>query len=232
MGYRECFALQQRVNSLVAEEKLPNCLLSVEHPPTYTLGANFHAENLPLPASEYEKLGVAIETTDRGGDITYHGPNQLVQYPILNLKHFGQDLHRYLRDLEESVIVGLRAWGIEGKRFPPHTGVWVGERKICAIGIKVRKWTSMHGIALNCNNDLSPFDWIVPCGIKGYSVTNLSKELGAEVSWDDARVQMNRSFTEVFGLEWQEVPKEQLFLELDRLETDGIGNFPEAARSE
>lgn len=219
MEYKECFDLQRRLLDQVAAGAMPDLLLSVEHPSVYTLGANFHEENLPLPRDHYRQLGVDIQPTDRGGDITFHGPKQLVMYPIFNLKHYGQDLHAWLRNLEEGVIQTLRTWGLEGRRFPPNTGVWVGDEKVCAIGIKVRKWTSMHGIALNCNNDLGPFDWIVPCGIKGFGVSSISKLSGQEVSIESARPVLEASYAELFDLEVKPATLSQLLAELNRLES-------------
>jgi lipoyl(octanoyl) transferase len=230
MGYREAFALQKRLVEQVASQALPSLLLRVEHDPVYTLGANFHAENLPLPASEYERMGIAIEQTDRGGDITFHGPNQLVLYPIFNLAHFGKDLHRYLRNLEEAVIVAMNDYRLTARRFPPHTGVWIEDRKICAIGIKVRRWTTLHGIALNCNNDLAPFQWIVPCGIKGYGVTSLSMETGSEITPEDAHTTLLKSFGTVFGIDVHNRTVPQLMQELEKAEADAsLGSTADSA---
>lgn len=226
MEYSEAFELQRRVAALVASGHLPDVWLTVEHPAVYTLGANFHAENLPLPEAEVRRLGVDIQRTDRGGDITYHGPNQLVAYPIFNLERYGKDLHKWLREIEETVIVLLGEFGLEGRRFPPHTGVWVGERKVCALGIKVKRWTSIHGLALNCNNDLAPFSWIIPCGIKGYAVTSLSKEIGRDVPMAEARPVLERAFAKVFGVSMESVEKDRLLAEVDRLERHAANNAP------
>lgn len=176
----------------------PDTLLLVEHEPVLTLGASFHAENLLLSTADYEARGIEVMPTDRGGDVTYHGPNQLVAYPIFDLNRHGKDLHKWLRDLEEAVILTLVAFGLEGYRFPPHTGVWVNGKKICAIGIKVKRWVSMHGIALNCNNDLSVFDSFVPCGIVGYGVTSLSQELGRDVGIEEVKPVLVQKFGKVF----------------------------------
>lgn len=174
-------------------------LILVEHEPVLTLGAGFHSENLLFSVEEYGRRGIEVVTTDRGGDVTYHGPGQLVAYPIFDLKRHGQDLHRWMRDLEEAVIVSLREWGLEGGRFAPHTGVWVEGRKVCAIGVKIRQWVSLHGIALNCDNDLSPFELIVPCGIRDYGVTSVSRLAGRSVSVADAKGAVVRGFESVFG---------------------------------
>lgn len=210
MAYRPCADLQASVLSAVADGRLPPTLLLVEHDPVLTLGASFHEHNLLLGPEEYARRGIAVERTDRGGDVTYHGPNQLVAYPIFDVAKLGKDLHRWLRDLEEAVIVALRAFGLQGDRFPPNTGVWVGERKIAAIGVKVRRWVSMHGIALNCDNDLSPFGWIVPCGIRTHGVTSLTQEAGRPIGIAEATAPMVRGFEEVFGLTLDRCSREEL----------------------
>ncbi len=177
MAYREAWDQQLLVWDEVAAGG-PDTLILVSHPPVLTLGANFHEENLLFPRAAYEERGIEIVPTDRGGDVTYHGPGQLVIYPIFDLRRHGQDLHRWLRDLEQAIIDTLAAFNLEGRRFPPHTGVWVGDEKVAAIGIKVRKWISLHGIALNIDPDLSVYDTFVPCGIRGYGVTSLAKLMG------------------------------------------------------
>lgn len=198
MGYQECHDLQNRLLEEVAAETRPSTLVFVEHPPVFSLGAGFHPENLLLPSSTYQERGFDVFPTDRGGDVTYHGPGQLVAYPIFDLRLRNRDLHRWLRDLEEIVIRTIGEFGLEGYRFAPHTGVWTKGSKICAIGIKVRRWVSKHGIALNCRNDLSPFDLIVPCGIKGYGVTSLSRELGRDVAVAEVKPVLEAKFREVF----------------------------------
>ncbi|MCC7434623.1 MAG: lipoyl(octanoyl) transferase LipB [Methanoregulaceae archaeon] len=174
-------------------------LVLVEHPPVLTLGASFHKENLLLSLEEYAARGIEIHETDRGGDVTYHGPNQLVIYPIFDLGRHGRDLHRWLRGLEETMIVTSREFGLAAERFPPNTGAWVNGRKIAAIGIKVRRWVSLHGIALNCDLDLTVFDTFVPCGIHGHGVTSLSEETGRNVGINDAAPVVVAAFSEVFG---------------------------------
>ncbi len=200
MSYPLCAHLQGELLEGVAAGSEQDTLLLVEHDPVITLGANFHAENLLRTPEEFEELGILVAKTERGGDVTYHGPGQLVAYPIFNLERHGKDLHKWLRDLEEVVIRTLRPFGLAGYRFPPHTGVWVSDRKICAIGVKVRRWTSMHGLALNCNNDLSRFELIVPCGIQGYGVTSISKELRTEVAPAQVKPHLLAAFEEVFAV--------------------------------
>jgi lipoyl(octanoyl) transferase len=197
-AYEPCAEQQRQILDEVAAGTRPNTLIFVEHDPVLTLGANFHEENLLLPREEYESRGFQVVRTDRGGDVTYHGPRQLVIYPIFNI---GKDLHRWLRDLEQTMIVTLASLGLEGRRFPPHTGVWIDDQKVAAIGIKVRRWISMHGIALNCNNDLSVFDLFVPCGIQGFGVTSLSRALGREFTIEDAKPLVHHAFRTVFSSE-------------------------------
>lgn len=202
MPYESCAELQRELLEGVALGTKPNTLIFVEHPSVYTLGANFHESNLLLSREEYTKRGIEIHTTERGGDITFHSPGQLVIYPIFNIEEFGKDLHKWLRDLEEAMIVALDSVGLSANRFAPNTGVWIGSKKVAAIGIKVRKWVSMHGIALNCCNDLEPFDWIIPCGIHGYGVTSISNELCRNVSTAELKPKVLKAFTDTFCLEF------------------------------
>jgi lipoyl(octanoyl) transferase len=198
MGYQPCLEVQRETVEGVIEGSLPSTLLFVEHDRVLTLGANFHEENLLHPVSEYLRRGIEVVRTDRGGDVTYHGPGQLVIYPIFNVAEVGKDLHKWLRDLEETMLLTLASFGLDGYRFPPNTGVWVNSRKVAAIGIKMRRWVSMHGIALNCNATLSPFDLIVPCGIRNFGVTSLTRELDRQVTIEDAKPVVVESFRRVF----------------------------------
>lgn len=163
-----------------------NYLLCVEHPPVFTLGKSGKMEHLLLNQQTLANKGIEFYKTNRGGDITFHGPGQLVVYPILDLDNFFTDIHKYLRFLEEAVIGTLKEYGLKTKRSPGETGVWLDvgtpfARKICAMGVRASRWVTMHGLALNLNIDLGYFDHIVPCGIKGKGVTSLSKELGKEI---------------------------------------------------
>jgi lipoyl(octanoyl) transferase len=198
MAYRPCAELQARLLEEVAggaDDKL----VFVEHDPVLTLGANFHLENLLYSPDEYRRRGMEVEQTDRGGDVTYHGPNQLVIYPIFNLANHGRDLHRWLRSLEETMILTAASFGVSARRFPPHTGVWTDGGKLAAIGIKVKRWISMHGIALNCDNDLSVFRTFIPCGIRDYGVTSLTCEAGRPVTVCDAKPVVAAAFRDVFS---------------------------------
>lgn len=197
--YREAWDRQLDLVAAV-QAGAEDTLVLVEHPSVLTLGANFHKENLLLTEDEYRLRGIDINETDRGGDVTYHGPNQLVIYPIFDLARHGRDLHRWLRGLEETMIVTCREFGLVAERFPPNTGAWVNGRKIAAIGIKVKRWVSLHGIALNCDLDLSIFDTFVPCGIRGHGVTSLTEETGRRIGIDEAAPAVIRAFTEVFGV--------------------------------
>ncbi len=199
MDYEACVELQRGHLEKVADGTEPDTLFLVEHPPVLTLGSDFHDRNLLLPLSEYEANGIQIFRTDRGGDVTYHGPGQLVIYPVFNVANLGKDLHKWLRSLEETIIQTLKNYDIDGQRLSVNTGVWVGNNKIAAIGIKVRRWVSMHGIALNCNPDMTPFHMIIPCGIQGHGVTSLSLELGTDISIADAKPHVVASFKQVFN---------------------------------
>lgn len=176
-----------------------DALLMVEHPSVLTLGASFHAENLLFSADEYKRRGIEVVRTDRGGDVTFHGPGQLVLYPVFDITRHGKDLHKWMRELEQTMLDVAAEFGLQGRRFPPHTGVWIADRKIAAIGVKVRRWINLHGIALNCVNDLQPFEWIIPCGIQGYGVTSLSQELNRAVSVAEVKPAAIRAFETVFG---------------------------------
>ncbi|MCU0316915.1 MAG: lipoyl(octanoyl) transferase LipB [Fimbriimonadaceae bacterium] len=174
-------------------------LILVEHPPIMTLGANFHEANLLLQPEEYQEKGIQVVGTDRGGDVTYHGPGQLVIYPIFDVARHGKDLHKWMRDLEETMIQVAASYGLSAKRLPPHTGTWIGDRKLAAIGVKIKRWVSIHGIALNCDNTLDEFSLIVPCGIQHYGVTSLTAELGHPVSVDQAKPRVIEAFRNVFS---------------------------------
>ncbi|MCC7230853.1 MAG: lipoyl(octanoyl) transferase LipB [Fimbriimonadaceae bacterium] len=207
LGYLAAWEVQKQIADDLKAGVREDTVIFVEHPPVYTLGASFHEENLLFSVEEYERRGIEIVKTDRGGDVTYHGPRQLVIYPIFDLRRHGQDLHKWLRDLEEAMIDVCGSFGLTGVRSSVNTGVWVGEKKIAAIGIKVSKWISLHGIALNCDNDLGPFDWIVPCGITGYGVTSLSQEVGKPVTTEMAKPRVLAAFSHVFGMSFHEAAR-------------------------
>ena len=214
MDYEPAWALQKHLQArLIAAkrsdppEDLPHLLLFVEHPPVYTLGKSGDASNLLLSSDELAGRGASFHHIDRGGDITYHGPGQVVGYPILDLDRFFRDIHKYLRELEEAVIRTCADYGVAGARVPGRTGVWVGpdergfERKICAMGIRCSRWVTMHGFAFNVNTDLSYFSHIVPCGITDRSVTSLSQEVGRTVPEADVVERLTARLAEQFETE-------------------------------
>lgn len=175
-----------------------------EHPHVYTLGKSGAIEHLLLNDQRLKTLGVSFYKTNRGGDITYHGPQQIVGYPILDLEKFTPDLGKYMRNLEEVIIQTIKHWGIVGDRLEGSTGVWIDagikgkERKICAMGVRSSRWVTMHGFALNVNTDLKYFDYIVPCGISDKGVTSIEKEIGNKVSLDEVKTQLIKNFEIVF----------------------------------
>lgn len=197
MGYEAAWD-RQLVEHAAVVEGAEDCLIFVEHPPVLTLGANFHTENLLLSAEAYADLGIQVVTTDRGGDVTYHGPGQLVIYPIFDLRRHGKDVHKWMRDLEETMLQTLASLGTAGRRFPPHTGAWVDDAKVAAIGVKIKKWVSLHGIAINCSPQTHGFEGIVPCGIRGHGVTSLSQLLDREVSLSEVKPIVQSAFEKVF----------------------------------
>lgn len=187
----------------------PNYLLFVEHPHVYTLGKSGDAENLLISEEDLKAKGASFYKINRGGDITYHGPGQIVGYPILDLDNFFTDIHKYLRLLEETVILTLAEYGLKSERSPGETGVWLDvgtpfARKICALGVRASRWVTMHGFALNVNADLGYFDNIIPCGIKGKAVTSLNVELGKkEVDMNEVQEKLLKHFKELFEAELQ-----------------------------
>ena len=205
--------LLNRTRPADQQQPTPNYLIFCEHPPVYTLGTSGHAANLLIDENRLtHELGASLFRIRRGGDITYHGPGQLVGYPILDLDNFFTDIHRYMRLLEESIIqtladYGLRAGRIEGPGHERLTGVWLGTdgatgpaRKICAMGVKASRWVTMHGFALNVNTDLSYFSHIVPCGIADKGVTSLAAELGYEVSLAEVSGRVQHHLAELFEM--------------------------------
>jgi len=177
--------------------EIPDTLLLLEHPSVITLGRGSREADLLTDEADLKARGIAVERVDRGGEISYHGPGQLVGYPILDLRGHGQDLHRYLRDLEEMIIQTLAVYGLQGERVPHRTGVWVQDRKIAALGIKVSRWVSMHGWALNITTDLTPFRRdIVPCGISDRDVTSLAELLPGQTP---ARAEVEKTLLAAFA---------------------------------
>ncbi|WP_396166565.1 lipoyl(octanoyl) transferase LipB [Flavobacterium sp.] len=181
----------------------PNFFLYVTHPHVYTLGKSGDVSNLLLSEKQLTEKGATFYKINRGGDITYHGPGQIVGYPILDLENFFTDIHKYLRFLEEAIILTLADYGLKTERSPGETGVWfdVGTpfaRKICAMGVRASRWVTMHGFALNVNVDLGYFDNIVPCGIRGKAVTSMHVELGREVNEEEVKEKILKHFSVLF----------------------------------
>lgn len=188
----------------VADLPTSSYLLFVEHPPVYTLGKSGKAEHVLISEEERTRKGIQFYHTNRGGDITFHGPRQLVGYPILDLEKFYTDIGRYLRDLEEVIILTLQEYGITAGRSAGETGVWIDaqvkgkERKICAMGVRCSRWITMHGFALNVNTDLDYFNHIIPCGIQNKKVTSIKEELGKEADMEEVKEKLKRNFETVF----------------------------------
>ena len=212
--YKETWEYQEELFKKIVDLKIlnrnstasiptPNFFLYVTHPHVYTLGKSGDLSNLLLSEKQLTEKGATFYKINRGGDITYHGPGQIVGYPILDLENFFTDIHKYLRFLEEAIILSLAEYGLKTERSPGETGVWfdVGTpfaRKICAMGVRASRWVTMHGFALNVNADLGYFDNIIPCGIRGKAVTSMHVELGREVNEDEVKEKILKHFSELF----------------------------------
>jgi len=211
IDYREAWELQKEIHAKRVRGEISDFLFLLEHPNTYTLGKTAHRENLIGSEDYLKKNQISVYDIDRGGDITYHGPGQIVGYPIIDLNNWFRDTHKYLRALEEVLILTCNDFGLNCKRSPKHTGVWIGERKIAAIGIKVSRWVTMHGFAFNVNTDLNLFNGIIPCGIQDKTVTSLSKELDSEINIRDVKSKLLNRFVTQFNYdEIATTEKEQL----------------------
>ena len=183
-----------------------NHFLFVEHPHVYTLGKSGDLSNLLLNEKQLEEKGATFYKINRGGDITYHGPGQIVGYPILDLENFFTDIHKYLRLLEEAIILTIAEYGLKGERSDGETGVWLDvgtpfARKICAMGIRSSRWVTMHGFALNVNTNLGYFDHIIPCGIRGKAVASMEAELGKKLDLEEIKSKILKHFKALFGVE-------------------------------
>ena len=200
LRYGPAWDLQKALLAARVEQEVPDLLLLVEHPPVYTIGRRGGDEHLLVGPTFLESKGAEVHHIDRGGDITFHGPGQLVGYPILDLTEHRRDVHWYLRQLEESLIRTLAEFGIEAGRQQGLTGVWIGDEKVAAIGIKVSRWVTMHGFALNVTTDLRYFDYIVPCGIPDKKVTSMERLLGRSLPLEEVAATFTRVFSEVFRL--------------------------------
>ncbi len=200
LAFREGLALQESLLECRSSDP-DDVLILLEHPPVVTLGRGARTEHLLLSPETLSARGIDCIEAGRGGDVTFHGPGQLIGYPIVDLTPLGRDLHRYLRALEEVLIRTLAAFGVRAERSAGRTGVWVGGEKIASIGIGVRRWVAWHGFALNVADDLGPFDAIVPCGLRGVSMTSLEGLLGRPVPLSEAADEVIRAFSEVFSME-------------------------------
>ena len=202
--FEEIVELKRKNRAENTDLPTPNYFLFVEHPHVYTLGKSGHIENLLIDEAALAKKGATFYKINRGGDITYHGPGQIVGYPIIDLENFFTDIHKYLRSLEEVIIRTLADYGIKGERSEGETGVWLDvgtpfARKICAMGVRASRWVTMHGFALNVNTDLGYFDNIIPCGIRGKAVTSLNVELSKEkVDTEEVKRYILKHFEEIF----------------------------------
>lgn len=202
--FEEIVELKRKNRAENTDLPTPNYFLFVEHPHVYTLGKSGHIENLLIDEAALAKKGASFYKINRGGDITYHGPGQIVGYPIIDLENFFTDIHKYLRLLEEVIIRTLADYGIKGERSEGETGVWLDvgtpfARKICAMGVRASRWVTMHGFALNVNTDLGYFDNIIPCGIRGKAVTSLNVELSKEkVDTEEVKRYILKHFEEIF----------------------------------
>ncbi len=201
LPYRTALALQEQLVAARAGSG-GDLLLLLEHEPVITLGRGTHPGHLLLPAAELIRRGIEVAACGRGGDVTWHGPGQLVGYPIVDLTPRGRDLHRYLRDLEEVLIRTLAHFGVAGERSAGRTGVWVGGAKIASIGIAVRRWVAWHGFALNVASELAGFDAIVPCGLHGVRMTSLAAEFGRPVPLAAVEEALIVAFTEVMQMDY------------------------------
>ena len=198
IDYKEAWDLQQEIHAKRVLGEVEDILFLLEHPNTYTLGKTAHKANL-ISSEDYLKQNqISVYDIDRGGDITYHGPGQIVGYPIIDLNNWFKDTHKYLRALEEVIIKTCNDYGLKSERNPKHTGVWIGDKKIAAIGIKVSRWVTMHGFAFNVNTDLNLFSGIIPCGIQDKTVTSLKQELRNEINIQEVKEKLLKNFIQLF----------------------------------
>ncbi len=202
--YVEVWEFQRQLHNLRFKGEIEDILIFTEHNHVYTIGKAGDESDLKVSEIFLEKMGAKVYKIDRGGKITYHGPGQIVGYPIFKLDELGLDIHSYLRALEEVIILSLKDYGINGGRKNGLTGVWVGDEKIASIGIKVSRWVTMHGFAFNVNTDLRFFDFIFPCGFKDVNMTSMKKILGVEIDIDEVKRSLKSKFEFVFGFRFVE----------------------------
>ncbi|HSB06137.1 MAG TPA: lipoyl(octanoyl) transferase LipB [Thermodesulfobacteriota bacterium] len=210
VDYGKAWELQRQLWSRRMEGEMPDLLLLLEHPHVITLGRRGNRSYLIASSEELEKMKVPIFHVERGGDVTYHGPGQMVGYPILNLKEYGYRLIRYVDQVEEVILRVLNDFGIEGKRDALNRGVWVGREKIASIGVAIKRWVSFHGFALNYDTDLKYFDLIHPCGLEGVKMTSMGKVLGRKISRKDVFEKICYHFKQIFERDWEEITLDQI----------------------
>lgn len=199
MRWAEAYALQQELSERRKRQEIPDQLLLVEHPHVVTMGRNGHMENLIAGEEILARTGIDFHHTNRGGDVTYHGPGQLVGYPILDLNEWKRDVHAYVRAVEDVIIRTIGVFGLTGERVEGATGVWVNGAKVCAIGVHISRWVTLHGFALNVETDLQYFQYIIPCGLT-LPVTSM-RALGVSASRDEVKLVLRQQFETVFGYE-------------------------------
>jgi lipoate-protein ligase B len=210
IDYGKAWDLQHHLWSRRVAEELPDLLILLEHPHVITLGRRGNRGHLIVSAEVLEAMKIPIFHVERGGDITYHGPGQMVVYPILNLKEYGYRIVRYIDQLEEVVLRVLRDFGIEGRRDPLNRGVWVEREKIASLGVAIKRWVSFHGFALNYETDLKYYDLINPCGLKGKKVTSMAEILGSKISRERLSERILFHFKEAFRRDWEAKNLEEL----------------------
>jgi lipoyl(octanoyl) transferase len=203
MRWAEAYALQQSLAEQRKRHEIPDQLLLVEHPHVVTMGRNGHMENVIAGEEVLSRAGIDFHHTNRGGDVTYHGPGQLVGYPILDLNEWKRDVHAYVRAVEEVIIQTIGVYGLAGTRVPGATGVWVDGAKVCAIGVHISRWVTSHGFALNVETDLQYFQYIIPCGLT-LPVTSM-RALGVSASFDEVKLVLRQQFAKVFGYETEKL---------------------------
>jgi lipoyl(octanoyl) transferase len=209
--YQEALALQKRLEAARQDERVPDVLVLLEHPPTYTRGRRSTPDELPMGEDWYRAQGIEVFDTDRGGRVTYHGPGQLVGYPVVSLRPYGDDVHEYIRRMERLVVSVLAAYGVGAGTIEGLTGVWTAEpRKIASIGIHVSRGVTTHGFAINVNNDLQPFEWVVPCGIDHCRMTSVAGELGHELDMTEFGDRVCAEFGRIYGRVPEPVKTEHL----------------------
>jgi lipoate-protein ligase B len=215
--YAEALELQHRVVDARKRGELTDLLILLEHPPVFTLGRNAKDSNVLASPDYLRQVGIETFRVERGGDVTYHGPNQLVGYPILDLSNFRQDVGWYVRSLEETLIRAVGDFGIQARRVEKLVGVWVDGAKIAQIGARIENWITYHGLALNVDPNMAHFDLIVPCGISDRAVTSMARVLNRQVAMQDVRQRVAARFAEVFDVELVEISREELQARLNRV---------------